>query len=101
MGRIILVLFLTSMLSGCFWDKKLVKPVCADREVSANYNIILPKRPILTVNKLGPEATNGQAVRAYETDLLNVIEYTIQLENILKPIANDQYDQTHEIKIKN
>jgi len=86
----IIILVLLVMLSGCTWFTKPVEPVCGDTVIYKSYDITMPERPLLTIDNLGPETTNGEAARAYEEDLLNVIEYTIKLENILDPIVTDQ-----------
>ena len=78
------------VLSGCFGPKKPVTPVCADLAVYKSYDINMPDRPELTVDKLATDASTGMVARAYERDLINVIEYAVKLENILVPIVEDQ-----------
>jgi hypothetical protein len=61
---------------------------CGELAVYKRYNIVLPDRPELTVDQLNKDSSIGESVRSYETDLTNLIEYSLQLENIINPIAD-------------
>lgn len=88
MEKIITACILTIGLSGCF-GSKLTKPECIERPVYKKYDITMPERPQLEIETLRQNSTNGQATRAYELDALSLAEYAVKLENILKPIAED------------
>lgn len=87
MEKIVLLLSIV-LLTGC--GNKLVKPECGELAVYKRYEIQMPARPELTVDKLDPKSSIGEATRAYELDLINVIEYSKQLENVLSPIADSE-----------
>lgn len=86
MEKLVLV-FTFLILTGC---ANLVKPEHADKAVYKRYDITMPDRPTLNVDELTPNSTIGQAARAYELDLINITEYALKLENILKPIAESE-----------
>ena len=75
------------LLTGC---SGLVKPTSGEKAVYKRYDITMPTRPELTVDTLTSSSTNGEATRAYELDLINMIQYSLQLENILAPIAKSE-----------
>lgn len=85
----ILILSLV-FLTGCSWTGSLTQPEHADKAVYKRYEIQMPERPKLETSELSPGATIGQSVRAYENDLTNLVEYSLQLENLLAPIANEE-----------
>ena len=86
MAKIVLALAFI-FLTGC---AGLIKPSCGEQAVYKQYDITMPTRPELTVDTLTNNSTTGEATRAYEIDLINMIQYSLQLENILAPIAKDQ-----------
>lgn len=85
----VIILVSALMLTGCFGDK-LVKPNCGETAVYKKYNITMPPRPALQTSELPGNATAGQTARAYENDLVNMVEYALQLENILDPIVKGE-----------
>lgn len=87
MEKIALVLCV-ALLTGC--GGKLVKPECGELAVYKRYEIQMPTRPELTVDKLTSDSTIGEGTRAYELDLINMIEYSKQLENVLGPIVDSE-----------
>lgn len=90
MGKIIVVAILV-LLSGCsLFQTRPEQEAPADRAVYRRYTITMPERPVLNVETLGSNSTVGQAVRAYELDLINVTEYALKLENIITPIATSE-----------
>lgn len=85
----IIISGLCLFLIGC-GNNNLVKPEPGTKAIYKRYNIVMPIRPDLEVSDLTPQSTIGETARAYENDLLNLIEYSLQLENILYPIANSE-----------
>lgn len=83
------LLFISLFLVGCA-STPLVKPVCGEKPVFKKYDITMPDRPVLQVDQLSPNSSIGEAARVYELDLANMIEYALQLENVIKPIAEEQ-----------
>lgn len=86
MEKIILALCVL-ILTGC---STLVKPQCGELAVYKKYEIQMPARPELMVESLNSNSSIGESTRAYELDLINMIEYSKQLENILAPIADSE-----------
>lgn len=76
------------LLSGC--SNGLIKPEKGTMAVYKRYNIVIPPKPELTVDKLSEDLSIGEVSRSYQNDLTNIIEYSLQLENILKPIAESE-----------
>jgi hypothetical protein len=89
MEKIILACLLAVAVTGCAGKRTLVKPVCADKAIYKKYDIAMPARPELVVKQLKSNSDIGEVARAYELDLLNMTEYSLQLENILTPIVTD------------
>ena len=79
----IIPLLVCLFLVGCATQNE----PCGELAVYKRYNIVLPDRPELSVDQLNDDSSIGESVRAYETDLTNLIEYSLQLENIINPIA--------------
>jgi hypothetical protein len=86
MAKIIPIIIACLFLTGCF--KETCK--CGTSAVYKRYSIVMPDRPELNVDKLDKESSIGEVTRSYENDLTNVIEYSLQLENIIKPIAESE-----------
>ena len=84
----IIISALCIFLIGC--GNNLVKPESGTKAIYKRYNIVMPIRPDLEVSELSEQSSIGEAARAYENDLLNIIEYSLQLENILKPIVDSE-----------
>ena len=82
------ILVASLLLVGCASNP--VEPICGEKPTFKKYDIVMPQRPALQVDKLTPSSTIGEAARVYETDLTNMIEYSLQLENVLDPIVSDQ-----------
>lgn len=87
--------FACLFLVGC--ATPLVQPACGEKPVFKKYDIVMPDRPVLQVDQLTDKSTIGEAARVYENDLANVLEYALKLENVIKPIAEDQ--KTNDIKV--
>lgn len=85
----IIILSAALLLTGCF-STSPVKPNCGETAVYKKYNITMPTRPVLETGELHSNATAGQIARAYENDLVNMVEYALQLENIIDPIAKGE-----------
>jgi hypothetical protein len=88
MGKIIAIC-LMAVLTGCATKPELVKPVCADKAIYKKYDITMPTRPVLGIKNLNDTSTLGTVARTYEIDLLNMMEYSVQLENIIIPLTTD------------
>lgn len=86
----IISLALILMLSGCSWFTSLQKPEHADKAIYKRYEIVMPTRPNLEISKADDSTSTGQLVRYYELDLTNMIEYSMQLENLLNPIVIEE-----------
>ena len=88
MEKIIFSLVALTVLVGCASNP--VDPVPGTKAIYKRYDIELPKRPELQVDDLNNKSPIGESVRAYQIDLTNLIEYSLQLENILDPIATSE-----------
>lgn len=86
MEKIIIPLLACLFLTGCFKEAC----DCGSLAIYKRYNIVMPDRPDLGVSELSKDSSIGEVVRSYENDLTNVIEYSLQLENIIKPIAESE-----------
>lgn len=86
----ITTLALVLMLSGCSWFTSLQKPEHADKAIYKRYEIVMPVRPSLEIEKQNENSSVGELVRSYEIDLTNMMEYSLQLENLLAPIVVEE-----------
>jgi len=88
MEKIIISIAALFVLVGC--GSNPVTPTPGTKAIYKRYDIELPKRPELQVDELDSKSPIGESVRAYQNDLTNVIEYSLQLENILEPISKSE-----------
>lgn len=80
----LIILCLALFLSAC---ETIPKDQCADRPIYKPYKIELPQRPILTSSVT--LATEGEVVRAVETDLSLLAEYAQKLENLVNSLPQN------------
>jgi hypothetical protein len=68
-------------LSGCATTSDGPRDVCAEKATFTPYRIDTPQRP--KFNDTSMAKTNGEFVRMLEANMLNLISYSEQLENLL------------------
>lgn len=82
--KALLLCFSLVFLAGC---ETIPKDQCADRPIYKPYKVEIPDRPVLTSNVT--LATEGEVVRAAETDLSLLAEYAQKLENLIKALPQN------------
>jgi len=79
-----LILCAAIFLSGCV---TIPQDQCADRPIYKPYKVEIPDRPVLVSN--ASLATEGEVVRAVESDLSALAEYAQKLENLIKALPQN------------
>lgn len=82
------ILLIPFLLAGCHWGNTRPEDPCADRPIYKPYKIDVPQRPQLSTDKTGP-SSDGETVRAVESDYSKLMEYAQKLENLIRSLPND------------
>ena len=82
------ILLLPIFLAGCHWGNVRPEDPCADRPIYKPYKIDVPQRPKLTTDTTA-NSTDGETVRAVESDYSKLMEYAQKLENLISSLPKD------------
>lgn len=82
------ILILALLVSGCTWPVKECEPKIEYKTVWKTPEFTIPDRPVMRSEFYFQNDTAGDIVRKIELDLMDLTDYTLQLENILKGIKS-------------